>query len=119
MGKGFDGWAPFGPGIVTKEVLGDAGNLKISTKVNGEIRQNSATSDMIFKVEEAVSFLSRGTTLKKGDLIFLGTPQGVAMGMKKGEEKWLKDGDVVEVALEGVGSITNTVVFDKEIKAKL
>lgn len=119
LGKGFDGWAPFGPGIVTKEVLGDAGDLRIGTRVNGEIRQNSRTSDMVFGVEETVEFLSRGTTLKEGDLIYMGTPQGVAMGGKKGEEKWLRDGDEVEVELEGVGSVRSTVVFEKESMAKL
>lgn len=112
MGKCYDGWAPFGPGIVTKEVLGDAGNLRILTRVNGEVRQDSRTSDMVFKVKETIAFLSQGTTLQPGDLIFLGTPQGVAMGMK-GEKKWLKDGDVVEVELEGVGKVVNEVVFEK------
>ncbi|TGZ83769.1 hypothetical protein EX30DRAFT_327437 [Ascodesmis nigricans] len=113
MGKCYDGWAPFGPGIVTTEVLGDAGDLRIVSRVNGEVRQDSRTSDMVFGVKETIAFLSQGTTLRKGDVIFLGTPQGVAMGMK-GVKKWLRDGDEVEVELEGVGKVSNKVVFEKE-----
>lgn len=111
LGKGFDGWAPFGPGIVTKELLGDPQGLRIWTKVNGDVVQDSQTRDMIFGVAETISFLSRGTTLLPGDLIFTGTPQGVGMGKKP--PLWLKDGDVVEVGLEGVGTCTNKVEFVK------
>ncbi|MCJ1438864.1 hypothetical protein MMC27_008254 [Xylographa pallens] len=116
LGKCFDGWAPWGPGIVSGEVLGDPTGLRISTRVNGELRQQGETGDLIFGVAETVSKLSRGTTLLPGDLIFTGTPEGVAMGMNP--PKWLKDGDVVEVGLEGVGTCTNKVEFVKE-KAKL
>ena len=75
MGKGFDGWAPFGPGIVVPSALpgGGPSGLKISTRVNGETRQESDTGDLIFGVAEAIAFLSRGTTLLPGDLIFTGT----------------------------------------------
>ena len=92
MGKGFDGWAPWGPGIVTKEALlqqgggGDGegarkdvdgkdgkGGLRISTRLNGQTVQDSGTGDTIFGVRETVAFLSRGTTLLPGDLIFTGT----------------------------------------------
>ena len=72
---------------------------------------------MVFGVAETVSFLSQGTTLVPGDLIFTGTPQGVGMGRKP--QLWLKDGDVVEVGLEGVGKIVNTVEYEKGSKAKL
>lgn len=109
LGKGFDGWAPFGPAIVSPSVIDDPQKLRISTKVNGEVRQDMGTQDMIFGVAETVSFLSRGTTLLPGDLIFTGTPQGVAMGMR--EPRWLRDGDVVEVGLEGVGTCRNRVEF--------
>jgi 2-keto-4-pentenoate hydratase/2-oxohepta-3-ene-1,7-dioic acid hydratase in catechol pathway len=112
LGKGFDGWAPFGPGIVSTDLIPDPQNLRISTKVNGREMQGSRTSDMIFGVARTVSFLSRGTTLKPGDLIFTGTPQGVGMG--RTPKVWLKDGDVVEVGLEGVGTCVNKVEFERE-----
>lgn len=116
LGKGFDGWAPYGPGIVSTSLIPDPQALQISTKLNGQTVQQSHTSDMIFNVKHTISFLSRGTTLLPGDLIFTGTPSGVGMG--RDPKLWLKDGDVVEVALEGVGSCTNKVEFNKE-EAKL
>ncbi|KAJ5309138.1 hypothetical protein N7508_004517 [Penicillium antarcticum] len=111
LGKGFDGWAPFGPGIVSSNVIADPNSLHISTKLNGQTVQSSSTRDMIFGVAKTIAFLSQGTTLLPGDLIFTGTPQGVGMGRKPA--LWLKDGDQVEVSLEGVGSCTNRVVFEK------
>lgn len=105
LGKGFDGWAPFGPGIVSSRVIKDPQALKIGTKVNGKVVQASETRDMIFGVAKTISFLSRGTTLLPGDLIFTGTPQGVGSGREP--PLWLKDGDVVEVSLEGVGTCVN------------
>ncbi|CAI7565199.1 unnamed protein product [Penicillium discolor] len=111
LGKGFDGWAPFGPGIVSSSVISDPNNLAISTKLNGQTVQSSSTKDMIFGVAKTIAFLSQGTTLLPGDIIFTGTPQGVGMGRKP--QVWLKDGDEVEVALEGVGSCVNRVIFDK------
>jgi 2-keto-4-pentenoate hydratase/2-oxohepta-3-ene-1,7-dioic acid hydratase in catechol pathway len=119
LGKGFDGWAPFGPGIVSRDLIKDPQNLRIGTKVNGKIVQDSTTKDMIFGVKETIAFLSKGTTLLPGDLIFTGTPQGVGMGRKP--PLWLKDGDVVEVSLAGIGTCTNKVEFVKNEapKAKL
>ncbi|KAJ5085642.1 hypothetical protein N7532_010413 [Penicillium argentinense] len=111
LGKGFDGWAPFGPGIVSSQVIPDPNALRISTTLNGKEVQSSSTKDMIFGVAETIAFLSQGTTLLPGDLIFTGTPQGVGMGRKP--NLWLKDGDHVEVSLEGVGSCANRVVFEK------
>lgn len=73
LGKGFDGWAPFGPGIVSSEVISDPNNLAISTKLNGQTVQSSSTKDMIFGVAKTIAFLSQGTTLLPGDLIFTGT----------------------------------------------
>ncbi|KAJ9294763.1 hypothetical protein DTO271G3_6683 [Paecilomyces variotii] len=116
LGKGFDGWAPWGPGIVSSDIIRNPNNLRISTKLNGKTVQDSTTKDMIFGVAKTVSFLSRDTTLVPGDIIFTGTPQGVGMGRKP--QLWLKDGDVVEVALEGVGSCTNKVVFTKPSSAR-
>ena len=73
LGKGFDGWAPFGPGIVSRRIIQDPQALRIYTKVNGEIVQDSSTRDMVFAVARSVAFLSQGTTLLPGDLIFTGT----------------------------------------------
>ncbi|KAL7661138.1 hypothetical protein ACMYSQ_000564 [Aspergillus niger] len=73
LGKGFDGWAPFGPGIVSSKLIRDPNNLQISTKLNGQTVQSSSTKDMIFNVAKTVSFLSQGTTLLPGDVIFTGT----------------------------------------------
>jgi 2-keto-4-pentenoate hydratase/2-oxohepta-3-ene-1,7-dioic acid hydratase in catechol pathway len=73
LGKGFNGWAPFGPGIVSSSVISDPNNLAIATKLNGETVQSSSTKDMIFGVAKTIAFLSQGTTLLPGDLIFTGT----------------------------------------------
>ncbi|KAL6830761.1 hypothetical protein J3E69DRAFT_327714 [Trichoderma sp. SZMC 28015] len=116
LGKAFDGWAPFGPAIVTGDVIKDPQNLKIWTKVNGQTVQDGNTADQIFSVRQMISFLSRGVTLLPGDVIFTGTPEGVGMGRKP--QLWLKDGDVVEVGLESVGTCTNKVEFDAP-KAKI
>ncbi|KAI1485041.1 fumarylacetoacetate hydrolase [Biscogniauxia mediterranea] len=112
LGKGFDGWAPYGPGIVSSEIIKDPQTLKITTRLNGQTVQESNTADMIFNVRKTISFLSRGHTLLPGDLIFTGTPSGVGMG--RNPKLWMKDGDVVEVELEGVGTCTNKVEFLKE-----
>ena len=73
LGKGFDGWAPFGPGIATTEVIKDPQKLRIGTTLNGKVVQDSGTEDMIFGVRETIAFLSQGTTLLPGDVIFTGT----------------------------------------------
>ncbi|KAK6841307.1 hypothetical protein PG987_002167 [Apiospora arundinis] len=112
LGKGFDGWAPYGPGIVSSNLIKDPQTLKISTRINGQTVQKENTADMIFNVKQTISFLSKGHTLLPGDLIFTGTPSGVGMGREP--KLWLKDGDVVEVELESVGTCTNTVEFAKE-----
>ena len=74
--KGFDQYAPLGPCLVSASVLGDASELKLQTSVNGDIRQDSNTKDLLFGVRKLVSFLSQGTTLRKGSLIMTGTPSG-------------------------------------------
>ncbi|KAL8821577.1 MAG: hypothetical protein Q9223_000421 [Gallowayella weberi] len=109
LGKGFDGWAPFGPGIVASRLIKDPQALMISTKLNGKTVQDSSTDDMIFGVASVISFLSQGTTLLPGDIIFTGTPQGVGSG--RSPPLWLKNGDVVEVSLEGVGSCMNKIAY--------
>jgi 2-keto-4-pentenoate hydratase/2-oxohepta-3-ene-1,7-dioic acid hydratase in catechol pathway len=78
--------------------------------VNGEVRQDTNTSDLLFGVREIISFISQGTTLEKGTVIMTGTPAGVAMGMKP--PRYLTDGDVVEVAIQHLGSVRNKMVFE-------
>lgn len=117
LGKGFDGWAPWGPGIVSSSIITDPQTLKISTTLNGQVVQESNTADMIFNVKQTIAFLSQGTTLLPGDVIFTGTPSGVGMG--RTPQLWLKDGDVVEVSLEGVGTCSNKVEFTGHSSSKL
>jgi 2-keto-4-pentenoate hydratase/2-oxohepta-3-ene-1,7-dioic acid hydratase in catechol pathway len=107
LGKGFDTFAPIGPCITTMEQIPDPGNLRIRTWVNGEIRQDGNTHDMIFNVAQVVHHLSRIMTLEPCDVIATGTPSGVAMAMK--QPKWLKDGDIVRVEIEGIGTLENSI----------
>ena len=92
------------------QILGAADKLRLQTFVNGEIRQDSNTSDLLFGVREIVSFASQGTTLERGTVIMTGTPSGVAMGMKV--PKYLQHGDVVEVKIEHLGTLRNRMVFE-------
>src|ERR671931_586013 len=87
----------------------DPQNLKIITKVNGEMRQNSSSINMVIPIKRIISSLSKVMTIEAGDIISTGTPAGVAMSMK--EPKYLKDGDVVEITIEKLGIIRNRVVF--------
>ena len=109
--KGFDKFAPLGPMIVSPIVVGAADNLRLQTFVNGHVRQDSNTNDLLFGARTIISFLSQGTTLEKGTVILTGTPAGVAMGMKP-KPQYLEDGDVVEVRVEGLGSCKNRMVFE-------
>jgi 2-keto-4-pentenoate hydratase/2-oxohepta-3-ene-1,7-dioic acid hydratase in catechol pathway len=106
-GKSFDTFAPTGPCIATKTQLPDTSNLRIRTWVNRELRQDGTTRNMAFNVEEIIHQLSRVMTLEPCDIIATGTPAGVAMAMKP--PKWLKDGDVVRIEIEGIGAIENEV----------
>jgi 2-keto-4-pentenoate hydratase/2-oxohepta-3-ene-1,7-dioic acid hydratase in catechol pathway len=108
IGKSLDGFLPLGNYLVTADEIGDPQSLQLKCTVNGELRQNSNTSDMIFSVAEIIAFLSRYMTLLPGDLILTGTPEGVAMGMP--EKKWLKPGDVVKVEIEKLGYTENRMV---------
>ena len=108
--KSFDKYAPLGPCIASTEVLGDASGLKLRTSVNGEVRQESDTGDLVFGVRKLVSFLSTGQTLQAGSLIMTGTPGGVGFGMKP--PVWLKDGDEVVVEIEGIGKVVNVMKFE-------
>ncbi|KAK4182349.1 hypothetical protein QBC35DRAFT_510161 [Podospora australis] len=109
--KSFDKFAPIGPVIVSPSLIADPQKLNLVTKVNGEVRQKTETSDMIFSVAKIISHLSRGTTLRKGTVIQTGTPSGVGLFMNP--KGFLKDGDVVEVSIDGIGAIQNKMVFEK------
>ena len=108
-GKSIDTFAPCGPWITTKDEINNPQNLQIVTKVNGEIRQNSSSSKMVISIEKTISSLSKVMTLEAGDIISTGTPAGVAMSMK--EPKYLKNGDVVEITIENLGTIRNRITF--------
>ncbi|MFN2434149.1 MAG: fumarylacetoacetate hydrolase family protein [Nitrososphaeraceae archaeon] len=108
-GKSIDTFAPCGPWITTKDEISDPQNLQIVTKVNGETRQNSSSSKMVISIEKIISSLSKIMTLESGDIISTGTPAGVAMSMK--EPKYLKDGDVVEITIQNLGTIRNRITY--------
>ena len=106
-GKSFDSFAPCGPWITTKDEIKEVQNLKLTTKINGEIRQNSSTSNMFIQIPEIISKISRVMTLEKGDIISTGTPAGVMLN--KPNAIFLKDGDKVEMEIEGLGILNNTI----------
>jgi len=105
--KGFDTFAPCGPWITTADEIPDPHNLKMVTKINGVVRQNSSTSNMFLNVYSIVSMLSKVMTLEKGDIISTGTPAGVMLN--KPDAIFLKDGDKIEMEIEGLGKLENTV----------
>lgn len=104
IGKALDQFAPIGPYLVTADQV-DPDKLTIELRVNGEKRQSSNTSDMIFSTRQMVSYISRYFTLKPGDLIFTGTPEGVIRGMAKEKQQWLKPGDKIACSLEKLGEL--------------
>ncbi len=106
-GKGLDTYCPIGPWVVTADAYGDPSGHRVTLRVNGETRQDSSTSDLLFNVATIVSVLSQGLTLEPGDIVATGTPAGVALGMTP--QRWLVDGDVVEAEVEGIGILKNTV----------
>ncbi|MDQ0253404.1 2-keto-4-pentenoate hydratase/2-oxohepta-3-ene-1,7-dioic acid hydratase in catechol pathway [Evansella vedderi] len=113
LGKTCDDFSPVGPYLVTADEVGNPNNLSLKTYVNGEVRQDSNTSDMIFYVDEIVSYISQHMTLTPGDIILTGTPEGVVMGYPKEKQVYLQPGDVVTVEIEKVGSLTNTFVAEE------
>ncbi|HEX7257238.1 MAG TPA: fumarylacetoacetate hydrolase family protein [Nitrososphaeraceae archaeon] len=113
-GKSIDTFAPCGPWITTKDEIKDPQNLKIITKVNGEVRQNSTSSKMVIPIKKIISSLSQLMTIEPGDIISTGTPAGVAMSMNN--PKYLKDGDLVEISIENLGTIRNKVIFIEKVK---
>tara|TARA_Y100000385_G_scaffold262106_1_gene293488 strand:- start:2059 stop:2913 length:855 start_codon:yes stop_codon:yes gene_type:complete len=100
-GKSCDTFAPIGPFIATPDEIGDPNNLNLWLKLNGEEMQNSNTSDFIFNIQEVVSYISQFMTLLPGDIISTGTPFGVGLGLNP--PRYLKDGDIIELGIDGLG----------------
>ncbi|MEK6406036.1 MAG: fumarylacetoacetate hydrolase family protein [Acidobacteriota bacterium] len=109
--KGLDTFAPCGPWLVTTDEISDPHSLEIELTVNGEVRQRSNTSDLIFKVPQLIEFISQGLTLRPGDIISTGTPSGVGVYMNP--PVFLRDGDQIEIRIEKIGTLRNTVVAVK------
>jgi 2-keto-4-pentenoate hydratase/2-oxohepta-3-ene-1,7-dioic acid hydratase in catechol pathway len=110
-GKAIDGFAPLGPYLVTADDVPDPQALRTRTWVNGDLRQDSTTRDMVFSVAELVSDLSQVMTLEPGDVVYTGTPEGVILGMA--EQVWLQPGDEVVCEVEGLGRLVTPLVADR------
>ena len=110
-GKSCDTFAPIGPFIATPDEIGDPNNLNLWLKLNGEEMQNSSTSDFIFNIQHVVSYISQFMTLLPGDIISTGTPFGVGLGLTP--PRYLKEGDVVELGIEGLGVSKQTCIAYK------
>ena len=108
-GKSFDTFAPCGPWITTVDEITDVGNLQMTTRINGKVRQNSSTNNMFINIPSIVSKLSKVMTLEQGDMIATGTPEGVALNNP--DTPFLKDGDEIDMEIEKLGKIQNTVRF--------
>ncbi len=112
MGKSFPGFAPMGPYLVTADEIPDPQNLKLKLSVNGETRQDSNLSYMIFKIRDMIAYWSQ-MGLNPGDVLTTGTPRGVAAGRKPDQAPWwLKPGDVVEAEVENIGLLKNRIVAE-------
>jgi 2-keto-4-pentenoate hydratase/2-oxohepta-3-ene-1,7-dioic acid hydratase in catechol pathway len=110
LGKGLDDAFPLGPWLVTTDEIPDPHNLGISLSVNGELKQSSNTGEMVFSVASLIEYISAGITLKAGDVISTGTPQGVAAFT---DQRFLKDGDLVEARIDRIGTLRNPVESEK------
>jgi 2-keto-4-pentenoate hydratase/2-oxohepta-3-ene-1,7-dioic acid hydratase in catechol pathway len=108
MGKSFDTHGPTGPWLVTRDEIPDVGALQLRTWVNGDLRQDARTADLIFGVEPIVEYLTKAFTLEPGDVIFTGTPAGV--GALRDPRVYMKTGDVVRIEITGLGVLENTVI---------
>jgi 2-keto-4-pentenoate hydratase/2-oxohepta-3-ene-1,7-dioic acid hydratase in catechol pathway len=109
LGKSFDTFAPLGPCLASPDGL-DLANLRLRTVVSGELMQDTTTADLIFSIAELVEYVSRGLTLQPGDVIATGTPGGV--GDSRTPPRYLREGDLVEISVEGVGTLRNPVTME-------
>jgi len=108
-GKGMDSSTPVGPYLVTKDEVDDVNNLELKLSVNGVVKQHGTTNDMIFSIEELITYISQGITLQPGDIIATGTPAGVGHTTKT----YLKEGDIVTAEITKIGKLTNPVTKEK------
>jgi 2-keto-4-pentenoate hydratase/2-oxohepta-3-ene-1,7-dioic acid hydratase in catechol pathway len=109
LGKSLDNFAPIGPHLVTADQVPDPNALKIECRVNGEVRQSSNTSDMVFNCARLIAYISKHFTLKPGDIIFTGTPEGVIAGYPKERQVWLRPGDRLTSTIEKLGELQFTL----------
>ena len=107
LGKSFDTFLPIGPSIVTADEIADVGQLRITCTIDGEVLQDDRAGSMLFPISEIIAYVSRVATLVPGDLILTGTPSGT--GSARTPPRWLKAGDVVEVAVSDIGTLRNPV----------
>jgi len=107
LGKGFDTFCPMGPWIVDRDSIGDIDAVRLTSRINGELRQDASTSEWIFRVPELIAHASRHLTLETGDIITTGTPAGC--GTFRNPPLWLREGDDMEIAAEGIGVLRNPV----------
>lgn len=108
--KGFDTFGPCGPWLTTKDEIADPCDLRITTRVNGEVRQESSTKNLVLKIDKIIPSLSKVMTLEPGDIISTGTPSGTVLSLSS-HVKYLQNGDVVEVEIEKLGRIKNRITF--------
>jgi len=113
LGKTCDKFSPIGPYLVTADEITEPNNLALKTYVNGEVRQNSNTADMIFNCAEIISYISQHMTLEPGDIILTGTPEGVVFGYPQEQQVYIQPGDEVTVEIEKLGSLTNYFVAEE------
>lgn len=104
-GKSLDTFCPLGPWVITRDELPDPHRLRVRSMIDGEVMQDGNTSDLIFNIPTLIAYLSQNFTLEPGDLILTGTPDGVGAGMKP--PRYLKDGEVVTISIEGIGELSN------------
>jgi 2-keto-4-pentenoate hydratase/2-oxohepta-3-ene-1,7-dioic acid hydratase in catechol pathway len=111
MGKSFDTLCPIGPAIVSKDEIPDPHVLDITLSINAEVLQDSNTKQLIFKVPDLISYLSSIITLDPGDLISTDTPSGVGFG--RSPQRWLRPGEIMQIEVEEIGSLTNPVAAER------
>ena len=108
IGKSVDSFCPMGPALVTADEIDDIGSCRLTTRVNGEVRQDAPIADLIFDIPALIETISAAVTLEAGDVIATGTPQGVGIG--EDPPRFLAPGDVVEISIDGLGTLRNPVV---------